>query len=113
MWEKKTKKKTNTPPPPQTRKAVNVRANRVFFCVNSIRPFVNPELKNTTYPEIWGTRYAEKGLKQLVFYTKLIQHQNPSKMHTSDIMYNWSENQKLSILKTVGGVICTIEVPFW
>ena len=41
------------------RKAVNVTANRVFFCVNSIHNlFVNPELINTTDPKKWGTLHA-------------------------------------------------------
>lgn len=41
------------------RKAVNMAANRVFFCVYGINnPYFKPELINITYPEIWGTLHV-------------------------------------------------------
>lgn len=41
------------------RKVVNATANRYYFCVNSVHNlFVDPELMNTTYPEILGTLCA-------------------------------------------------------
>lgn len=40
-------------------KAVNVTANRDFFCADNIhKQFVNPELINTTYPGQWGSLHA-------------------------------------------------------
>lgn len=40
------------------KRTVNMRADRVFFCVNSVHNrFVIPELINT-YPEKWGTPYV-------------------------------------------------------
>lgn len=83
------------------RKAVNVKANRGFFCVNSIHTsFVNPKLINTTYPEKWGTLCAIFCQKRTISSTGGIFFINEQKlksnsMHISEMyictcMYNQS-----------------------
>lgn len=80
------------------RKADNVKANRGFFCVNSIHTsFVNQKLINKTYPEKWGTLCAIFCQKRTISSTGGIFFLN---------------NQKsTSKVKTVG-VICIIGVPY-
>lgn len=86
-----------------------------FFCVNSIHnPYVNPEIDEHYLSREMG--YSLCNIMQKRFNSWYFMHKwSKIKIQvilTSLIYVNWSAKQKLLILKTVGGFICTLGVPF-
>lgn len=90
-------------------------ANWVFFC-----GIFQQWIKNTSYPEKWGTLFANYFAKiwlssTAIFFSYIIKNQNPSNIHNYIVhlwyMYNWFAKQQLPlILKIVGEVIHAIRV---